>query len=274
MASTPKATPAKAKTNAPNAKPAQAKNVATPPENETPKPEEKPAPDAAPPDNAGNSGPDLTEQQQGGGTDEALVFSAEDLAEFKRVAYSDGFSAGFSEALDNMSDGAPDNPEGGEAEEGPVPPEDEFQTTASDFDQDLLGLIALGMMIPENQRKGGLRFAVDRMGTFIDGLPMQDRYPALVMMRTIAETRPADLNTGKYENLVREGLGIFNGQAPDTSHRRDEYDPTKAAERLESQGMPEETEVEEDADLSLDPNVDQGDATAAASAAARLSSAI
>ena len=128
------------------------------------------------------------------------------------------------------------------------------------------------MMVPESQRKGGMTYLVDRLQAYIDGLPATRQYPAVVFMRTIAEQRPVDLASGAFENLVNEGLSALYGDGPDTSHHREQFSQEAAADRLESQAMPEDAEV--DADPELGEEIDPTDANAGSSAARRLAGAL
>lgn len=201
-----------------------------------------------------------------GGEPGGDFFTPEEIDGIKREAYASGFS----DALDDQGDNEAPTFTG--EQQDPEPGQGASYAGEYDLDTNRIAIIALAMMVPESQRKGGMTYLVDRLQAYIDGLPATRQYPAVVFMRTIAEQRPVDLASGAFENLVNEGLSALYGDGPDTSHHREQFSQEAAAGRLESQAMPEDVEV--DADPELGEEIDPTDANAGSSAARRLAGAL
>ena len=283
--------PKKAATNATPAKPAPETKVETPAQAQEPKPTTEPAQAAA---NAGTGGtglePDTTSQGQADmqgkdtstaqSTDETTAAQGiaatgatpgpadEDLQALKDEAYREGYSAGFSAALDEIAEDRPtpgaDAPEG-YAEQDP----NAGMQTSPGYDRTVL--IALALFTPENQRKGGIGVVVDRLQSFIEGLDPDDRWPALQFMHTIAQTKPLDLATGRFTMVITESLKALNGADP--LHGETAADRGEAAAARFAEAFQQEDETERARDEDELPPADLSDADSGAAAAARLAGA-
>lgn len=288
MAKSPTKTPARKSANAPRAAAAPAKKVETPAKAQ--EPEDTPSTGSAPaPDEvagaAGSTGlePDTTSQGQADlegkstagttPTDHATAAAgiaatgpgAEISTEQQEEIYKRGYSEGFSAALDELADGGNSNADGATGQ-GQIDYRDQGETGPG---YDRTALIALALFTPENQRKGGIAVVVDRLQEFIESLDLQDRWPAIQFMHTLAHTKPLDLATGRFKMVINESLKALNGDtSTETAAERGEDVAARFGQAFQQEDEKETITGPDDiADADLE------DADSAASAAARLAGA-
>lgn len=292
---------AKTPTNASRAKATLAKKVETPAEAQKPETGAKTGGAPAPDKVSGTTGlePDTTSQGQadaegkttagtiptdqataaqgvaavGGNTandaptsnsnpNESDVFTSEDIQKIRDEAYREGYTNGFSEALDQQAEGNQPNPD------APSPDDMSWAegNTLTDPEGDRARLVALALFTPESQRKGGISPMVDRMESYLNGIAPEDRYYALQMMGVIGQTKPMDLATGRFTRVVTEGLAAIRGEAPQEGSAADRAQ--EAAARFD-RAFQQEDESEEARQDPVD-QADLEDPDSAAAAAARL----
>lgn len=274
MATTKKTTSATAARKAPAQKVATAPETKTP---ETPKDAETPEkPADNPADNGANGNDGLTPEEiaaakeaqdklTGAGT---ASISDEDLQKLKDAAYKDGYAKGFEDALDGGSTLGEELAGDGEELEQIFSGEGQSYS----FNVDRLGLVLLAVKVPENHRKGGLDFLVDRLEKYFENLDPDDRHAGLIIANAIADKTPEDIASARFELLVNSALQVLNGIDGEVEADRSATDAQAAADRLENLAMPEELEIENDPEA--DPETDLTDPLAADSAAARLRQAL
>lgn len=269
MAKTPTKAAAKTPAKAANATPA-AKAPATKPETApnppAPKPEEKPETEPTKPDNEGTGTDghvnvnDVNTAQESVSVDNIEAGNNDpaptvDIEAIRAEAYKEGYSAGFTDAIEPQT--GTGNTE---------------YASAGNYNRNRLAIVALAVKTPENHRKGGLTYLVDRLSGFFDQFDEDDQYAALVIANAIADRTPVDIANGRYELLVKDGLAALNGYDLSANQQGDAYDASAAAARLEETAMPEELEIEKDPNLPDD--TDATDPDESASAAARMTGAI
>lgn len=188
-----------------------------------------------------------------------------DVESIKEAAYKEGYSNGFSAALDELAEEQGNN-EPGEGE-GPQPGDDVVYSSSNDgYIRERL--IALALYTPENQRKGGLFVVVDRLQKFVDDLPPEDRDAAVHFMDAIAKTSPIDLASGRFRNVVTEALDAIDGGRKNPLADEDPSQRSEAAlDRLNAAApdLDGEQPTDETVDLG-DVDIDDPDSPAAAAA--------
>lgn len=279
MATTKKTTSATATSKAP------AKKVET--ATDTPKPEAgkndtPPAkPDDAPnPDDKGNGdgvkGTDTPNETADAPTETMIpegsqVLSADEIQKLKDQSFKDGYSEGFSAALDSSGEQNEPGEEGQDLGDGGQAFAS-YQGSMYSGYAERLGVITLALRVPENHRKGGMGPLVERLERFFDTLDPDDRQAALVIANTIADVEPTDIASGRYELAIKSGINLLNGVDERASFDTPENEAAAAADRLETLGMPEELEIEGEEETGADVDID--DSNSGSSAAARLRQAI
>lgn len=196
----------------------------------------------------------------------------EQIQAIKDAAYKEGYSNGFSAALDEQSDEqAKRDPDLEGIQDGTAQYAD---NGTSYFDRDRADLISLALFTPENQRKGGLFVVVNRLQQFVDSLPVEDRYAALQFMGVIARTNPMDLASGRFKNVTVEAIEALKGEGIATLTGEESANASEAAMSRMQAAAPDldnkpETLIDEEGE-ALPDGVDIMDPDSSAAAAARL----
>ena len=193
------------------------------------------------------------------------VYSDEEIEKLKEAAYRSGYTEGAADAV-SEDDETTASHEGGEFTGQPEPGE----TTAPGFDWSRADLIAVALRLPVHLRRGGLRPIVDRLATFLDGVPWEVQSAASVFIRAIAEVRPDEIVSGRYEHDVRNALSVLAGidernaiaTDPDSKRAAEERlhtlqgNPVPSGFRADQLGAPLDTDVVTDRPEVPEPDLD------------------
>lgn len=231
-----------------------------------------PKPAAATPADAANKPTDPATADAAGLNDRGAADGVPATATTAEVeaAYKEGYSNGFSAALDEQAE------ERGAAPDDDLAKFDAGTAAAQSFsggdDYMRSRLVTLALFTPENQRKGGLHVVVARLESFVSGLPEEDRDSAMMFMSAIAQTSPLDLATGRFKLLVIEGLGIIAGTNGANLPGEATAESGEAAASRLSAAMPDLDETPEELTEEQDryAGVDMSNPDSPHSAAARL----
>jgi hypothetical protein len=141
-------------------------------------------------------------------------------------ARKEGFDAGKEEALEELAE-----KDAGSAEPGPDDADyDDFQSIVGRGI--ILGII---LKMPESYRVAGEKPKLDEIDEFLQSIEAgADRVVAVEIIKSLAENRPTDLASPNYQAIVKRGLKIVRGEAPDNDpHADDANSPTAAFERMQ-----------------------------------------
>lgn len=144
----------------------------------------------------------------------------------------EGFDAGKEEALEELAESNQDGKDdaGNDEELAEYSDEDDFHTVVGRGI--ILGII---LKMPANYRAGGEQHKLNEVDEFLQTLDRgADRVVAVEIIKSLAESRPTELASPAYKDVVKRGLMIVHGEAPENDPHTDAANsPQAAAERMQ-----------------------------------------
>lgn len=136
------------------------------------------------------------------------------------TARKEGFDAGKEEALEELAEKAEQNQD--------LDDDDYAHVVGRGI---ILGII---LKMPANYRLGGEQTKLDEVDEFLRSIENgADRVVAVEIIKSLAESRPTELASPAYKDVVKRGLALVHGEAPETDPHADAANsPTAAFERM------------------------------------------